>query len=330
MAHALLLLRCTPAVEVALTRGGAVVALESSVLAQGLVPPFNREALVRMSAAVEQRGATPAVTAIVRGTPSLGLADIDAERFLARDGVRKVSARDLAMAIADEADGATTVAGTLALCALAGIEVFATGGIGGVHRAAPFDESADLVELSRTPVIVVCAGAKSILDLPATLERLETLGVPVIGYKTRELPGFFTTTTGLPLTATADSAAQIARAWHAHRALGRSSAMLVVQAPPAHAALDPALVEAATEAALASAVLHRVRGAAATPFLLAEVQRRTDGASVQANLALLEANAALAGEIAVALATLRDSRDNAAGSALPKAGASSGTLTGIN
>ena len=303
--HALQSLRCTAVVQAALERGGAVVALESSVMAQGLAPPFNREAAVRMLGAVEQAGATAAITAVVRGQPVLGLEDVDLERFLSRDGVRKVSARDLAIAIADGADGATTVAGTLALCGLGGIEVFATGGIGGVHRNAPFDESADLVELSRSPVIVVCAGAKSILDLPATLERLETLGVTVVGYRTRELPGFFTTTTGLPLTATADSAAQIALAWQAHRSLGRPGAMLVVQPPPSHVALDPALVEDATVAALAHAKQEGIRGAAVTPFLLADVQRRTKGASVQTNLALLEANASLAGSIAVALSALR-------------------------
>ncbi len=305
VATAPLSLRCTAAIEAALERGGAVVALESSVLAQGLLPPFNRTAAELMLRAVEQAGATPAVTAIVQGVPSLGLADADLERFLARDGVRKVSSRDLSMAMADGADGATTVAATLALCALAGIEVFATGGIGGVHRDAPFDESADLVELARTSAIVVCAGAKSILDLPATLERLETLGVLVVGYRTSELPGFFTTTTGLALSARADSPAQLARTWLAHRALKRPGAMLVVQSPPAHAALDAALVEAATRDALAHASRAGIRGAAVTPFLLADVQQRTNGASVQANLALLEANAALAGEIAVALSEIR-------------------------
>ncbi len=271
------------------------------MLAQGLLPPFNREAAERMSDAVIGAGATPAITALDRGVPVLGLEPETLERFLARVGVRKVSARDLAMAMADEADGATTVAGTLALCALGGIEVFATGGIGGVHRDAPFDESADLVELARTSAVVVCAGAKSILDLPATLERLETLGVPVVGYQTPELPGFFTTGTGLPLSAFAEEPAQIARAWRAHRALGRPGAMLVVQAPPKAYALDPAVVEAATAAALAAAAAQGIRGAAVTPFLLAEVQRRTDGASVVANLALLESNARLAGQIAVEL-----------------------------
>lgn len=294
-------LRRTDSVGAAIDRGTPVVALESSVLAQGLLPPFNREAADRMCRAVESAGATPAVTAIIRGAPSLGLDGPDLERFLRRDGVRKVSARDLAMAVADEADGATTVAGTLALCTLAGIDVFATGGIGGVHRDAPFDESADLVELGRSPVIVVCAGAKSILDLPATLERLETLGVSVVGFGCDELPGFFTTTTGLRLPSSADDPRTIARAWRAHRALGRPGAMLVVQPPPAEFALPAALVEDATRAALATARAQAVMGAAVTPFLLAEVQARTSGASVQVNLALLEANAALAGRIAVAV-----------------------------
>lgn len=296
------LLQATPEVAAALAGGTPVVALESSVLAQGLRPPVNAEAARRMVAAVEAGGAVPAITAVVAGVPSLGLPDDALPRFLAGEGVRKVSARDLAMAVADAADGATTVAGALALCAAGGLPVFATGGIGGVHRDAPFDESADLLELSRTPAIVVCAGAKSILDLPATLERLETLGVPVVGYRTRELPGFFTASTGLPLPASAPDVATLAAAWRAHRALGRPGAMLVVQPPPASAALPPEVVEAATREALARGAEAGVRGAAVTPFLLGEVERRTGGRSVRANLALLEANAALATALAVALA----------------------------
>ncbi len=280
-----------------------MVALESSVLAQGLLPPFNREAASRMMHAVVSAGATPVMTAIVRGVPSFGLDDEALERFLARDGVRKLSARDLGVAMADGADGATTVAATLALCALGALDVFATGGIGGVHRDAPFDESADLVELARTPVVVTCAGAKSILDLPATLERLETLGVPVVGYGTDELPGFFSVRTGLRLTARIDTPAGIAAAWRAHRALGRRSAMLVVQPPPAEHAVPVEVVEAATAAALTAARDAGIRGGAVTPFLLADIQQRTQGRSVQANLALLENNARLAGQIAMALRT---------------------------
>ncbi len=292
-------------IQAVLLRGGAVVAFESSVIAQGLAIPHNREALERMTKAVKQRGAQAAVTAVVRGVPWVGLAEADVERFLARDGVRKVSSRDLAWCMADEADGATTVAATLTLAALAGLEVFATGGIGGVHRDAPFDESADLVELARTRMIVVCAGAKSILDLPATLERLETLGVTVLGYRTRELPGFFTTTTGLPLDATASSAHEVAETWLNHCALGRDGGLLVVQPPPAEFALPEQLVSEATRSAVAAAREAGVRGGAVTPYLLADIERRTNGASVRANLALLESNAALAADIAVALVRAR-------------------------
>lgn len=254
-----------------------------------------------MVGAIVARGAVPAITAIVRGTATLGFEHDELERFLARDGVRKVSARDLSHAMATAADGATTVAGTLAICAVAGLTVFATGGIGGVHRDAPFDESADLVELARTQAIVVCAGAKSILDLPATIERLETQGVTVVGYRTDYLPGFFTQSTGIKLDLRVDSASQIATMWQHHRALNRPGAILVVQPPPAEFALEPALVEEATAHALRQSNEQGVRGGAVTPFLLAEVQRRTNGRSVVANLALLENNAALAAEIAVAL-----------------------------
>lgn len=295
------LVRLHPEVQTALERRAPVVALESSVLAQGLPIPANREADERTRAAVRARGALPAVTAVVRGTPTIGLDDADLERFLARDGVIKVSARDLAWAVATGRDGATTVAASLALCTAAGLPVFATGGIGGVHRDAPFDESADLPELARSPVVTVCAGAKSILDLPATLERLETLGVTVIGYRTEEFPGFFTPRTGLKVPAVAESAAQIAAAYRASRALGRPSALLVVQPPPAAAALDHDLVEGAVAHALEAARAAGVRGAAVTPFLLAAVERETGGRSLATNLALLESNAALAAEIAVAL-----------------------------
>lgn len=292
--------RLPPAVSAALAGGRPVVALESSVLAQGLPIPANREADQRITAAIDAAGALPAVTAVVRGVPTLGLEPDELERFLRRDGVRKVSARDLPFAMAQGADGATTVAATLAIAVLAGATVFATGGIGGVHRE-PFDESADLAELARSPMVVVCAGAKSILDLAATLERLETLGVPVVGYRTSELPGFFTAGTGLALPARADTAEEIARAFRAHRSLGRASAMLVVQPPPVDAALPRALVDRAVEDSVAEARAAGVRGGAVTPFLLAAVERATGGKSLQTNIALLENNARLAAEISVAL-----------------------------
>ena len=291
--------------EDALDAGRPVVALESSVLAQGLPIPANAEADRRTRAAVEASSAVPAVAAVLRGQPGFGLEGDDLGRFLRRDGVRKVSARDLAVAMAQGTDGATTVAATLALCTLARIETFATGGIGGVHREPPFDESADLVELARSPVVVVCAGAKSILDLAGTLERLDTLGVAVVGYRTANLPGFFTADTGLPLPARAESAEEIARVWLAQRALGRPGALLVTQPPPAEEALPSDVVERAISRALAEARSAGVRGAAVTPFLLAAVERETGGRSLRTNLALLEANARLAGEIAVAIGRLR-------------------------
>lgn len=295
-------LRITPDVLDARARGRAIVALESSVLAQGLPIPSNRDAALRMTRAVEEAGAMPAVTAVVGGLATLGLLPDELERFLRRDGVRKVSARDLPGAMVTGADGATTVAATMCLAALGGVEVFATGGIGGVHREPAFDESADLAELARTPVLVVCAGAKSILDLPATLERLETLGVPVVGFGTDELPGFFTTSTGLPLPTRVDSVEQVAATWRAHRALGRMGGMLVVQPPPAETALPRDLVEGAVADAVEQARREGVRGARSTPFLLAAVEKATGGRSLGANLALLERNASLAGRIAVALA----------------------------
>jgi pseudouridine-5'-phosphate glycosidase len=294
------ILRVESDVETALCGRGAVVALESSVLAQGLPAPANRRAAESMCSAVRVRGAVPAITAVVRGAPTVGLDDATLERFLRREGIRKVSARDLAWAFAHGADGATTVAAAIALAQLAGIDVFATGGIGGVHREPPFDESADLAELARTPIIVVCAGAKAILDLPATFERLETLGVAVIGYRTGELPGFYTAETGITLDATAETPAELARAYVAHRALGRPGALVVVQPPPT--ALDRGEVEAAVARALARARAEGVRGARVTPFLLAALEAETGGRSLAVNLGLLERNASLAAEIAIALA----------------------------
>jgi pseudouridine-5'-phosphate glycosidase len=295
-------LRVSPPIQRALARGLPVVALESSVLAQGLPIPANREAAERMMGAVGRAGAVPAITAVVRGEPAVGLADDELERFLARDGVRKVSARDLPVAMAQKTDGATTVAASLAIAGAAGIQVFATGGIGGVHRDAPFDESGDLTELARTPMVVVCAGAKSILDLAATLERLETLGVTVVGYQTDELPGFFTRTTGLRLTARVESAAEVAAIHRAARALGRPQATLVVQPPPTEVALPAELVDGAVVTALADARRSQVSGSAVTPFLLAAVERATGGRSLRTNLGLLQENASLAGAIASALA----------------------------
>jgi pseudouridine-5'-phosphate glycosidase len=303
-------LRLTEPVRAARAAGRPIVVLESSVLAQGLPIPSNREAAQRMTNAVRVAGAEPAVTAVVRGVPTLGLEPDELERFLSREGVRKVSARDLAAAIVGRHDGATTVAASLALGTLAELPVFATGGIGGVHREAPGsdpgtwvrDESADLLELSRSPMLCVCAGAKSILDLPGTLERLETLGVPVVGYRTSTLPGFFTVDTALPVPHRVDTPGELAALYRQHRALGRREAILVVQPPPRDVALPRDLVDRAVAAALADAAREGIAGPAVTPFLLAAVLRATEGRSLAANLGLLEANARLAAEVAVALA----------------------------
>ena len=301
-------IRILPHISRALDAGAPIVALESSVLAQGLPVPQNGEAAQRMVAAIERVGAIAAITAVVCGTPALGLEPQELTRFLRRDGVRKVSARDIAVAVAQRADGATTVAGALAIAAVAGIRVFATGGIGGVHRQPPGasrptvrDESADLMEMSRAPIIVVCAGAKAILDLHDTWERLETLGIPVIGYRTRELPGFYTAETGIPLDASVDDVSQVAAIARAHFGLERKQSVLVVQPPPANVALDADVIEAAVQRALGRAESDGIRGAAVTPYLLEAVARETAGRSLETNLALLEANAGLAGQIAVAM-----------------------------
>jgi pseudouridine-5'-phosphate glycosidase len=288
-------------VAAALAAGKPVVALESSVFAQGLPIPANREAAERMTQAVTRERAMPAITAVVHGTATLGLEPDELERFLAREGVRKVSSRDLPVAMVQELDGATTVAASLLIAVAIDVPVFATGGIGGVHRDTPFDESGDLAELATSPVIVVCAGAKSILDLPATLERLETYGVTVVGYRTDEMPGFFTRTTGLRLTARANTEEEIVSIHMAAAALGRRQATVVVQAPPEDVALPQDVVDNAVNAALAEARRTGVTGAATTPFLLGAVLRATEGRSLLTNLGLLEENAALAARIAVAL-----------------------------
>jgi pseudouridine-5'-phosphate glycosidase len=302
------LIRVQPHISRALSAGAPVVALESSVFAQGLPIPHNAEAARRMRDAVERAGAIAAITAVICGIPSLGLDGADLERFLRRDGIRKVSSRDLGAAIAQQADGATTVAASLTIASRAGVRVFATGGIGGVHRALPGiqemarDESADLNELATTPMIVVCTGAKSILDLPATWERLDTLGVPVVGLGTSEFPGFYTQHTGIQLTVSVDTPAQVAEIARAHFALARIQSVLVVQPPPAKVALGAEEVEAAVTRALDQASRQGIRGGAVTPFLLEAVSRETNGRTLQTNLALLEHNARTAAHIAVALA----------------------------
>ncbi|HXT48201.1 MAG TPA: pseudouridine-5'-phosphate glycosidase [Gemmatimonadaceae bacterium] len=297
--------RTLPEVAAAIASRRAV-ALESSVLAQGLPIPANRQAARAMTEAIESRGAVAAITAVVRGIPAAGLTGEELERFLAREGVVKASARDLALAVASGSDAATTVAGALALAALAGITVLATGGIGGVHRAPPYDESADLAELSRTSMIVVCSGAKAILDLRATAERLDSLGVPVVGYRTSELPAFYGAESGIAVMRV-DDVATIVATYRAHVALGRRSSLLVVQPPPPAFALPGSVVERAVVDGVRESTRAGVHGAAMTPYLLDFVDRATSGRARETNLALLEQNAALAADIAVALSAALNS-----------------------
>ncbi len=287
----------------ALAAGRPVVALESSVLAQGLPIPANREACDRMIRAITSNGAIPAITAVVRGQAVIGLAGAELDRFLRREGITKVAARDLSAAAVLGLDGATTVSAGIVLASLAGIRVFATGGIGGVHRDAPFDESADLTELSRVPIVCVCAGAKAVLDLRATAERLETLSIPVVGFGTDRFPEFYSAGATIPVTCRLDSPGEIARFYERHTALARPGGVLVGNPPPAGHQLAPAMIEAAVRAALEDLRAGGVEGKDVTPSLLSSVERATGGRSVATNIALLESNATLAARIAVALAS---------------------------
>jgi pseudouridine-5'-phosphate glycosidase len=290
-------------VRAALEGGRPVVALESTVIAHGLPWPQNLEAALDMEATVEAGGATPATVAVVDGRLRAGLERPTLERLARKDErVPKLTRRDLGLALADGGLGATTVAATMLIARWAGIRVFATGGIGGVHRGDSGDVSADLPELARTPVAVVCAGAKAILDLPRTLEWLETFGVPVFGYQTDELPAFFVRSSGLPVQRRVDSAAEAARLIRAHWGVGLTSGVLIAVSAPEDQAADPAQVEEAIAQALSEAAEAVVRGKEVTPFLLSRVAQLTGGKSVNANLALLRQNAAVAAQIAVALA----------------------------
>jgi pseudouridine-5'-phosphate glycosidase len=283
-----------------------VVALESTVIAHGLPHPANVEVARAMEAAIRAEGAVPATVAIMDGCIRVGLNNEEIERLGTASGVRKASRRDIAPALAQGALAATTVAGTLACAALAEIRFFATGGIGGVHRGAQqtLDISADLPELARAPAVTVCAGAKLILDLPLTLEYLETLGVPVVGYQTDQLPAFYVRESGLPLTQRADDPDQVAAIAHALWSTGLGGGMVVACPIPAEHALAREPIEAAIAAALQAAEEAGIRGAQVTPFLLAHLARATAGESVLANRALLLNNATIAARCAVAHAAL--------------------------
>ena len=295
--------KIAPVIRDALAAGQPVVALESTVISHGLPYPENLAIALEMEAAVRSAGALPATIAILAGKITVGLDQDQLARLAQAKDVRKCSRRDIAVAVARRQDGATTVAGTMVVAHMAGLRVFATGGIGGVHRGHPFDVSADLIELGRTPVCVVCAGAKSLLDLPATLEVLETQGVPVVGYRTAEFPAFYTAGSGLPVTVTAESPVQVVDLILAAESLNIGGGGMLVAVPvPAGDALPRDEAESAIAEAIRRADERHVTGSAVTPFLLAEIATITGGRSVAANRALLLNNCRVAARIASALA----------------------------
>lgn len=301
-------LHTSPEVQQALDDGSAVVALESTIISHGLPRPDNLRVAREIERAVRAEGAVPATIALVGGQVRIGLDDDALATVACDDDVVKVSVRDLAAVAARGGHGATTVASTAHLAALAGIAVFATGGLGGVHRGASetFDESADLVTLARVPTTVVCAGVKSILDVPATLERLETLGIGLLGYGTDRFPGFYLTDSGQPVEHRVDSPEQVAAVIRARAVLGTDQAALVVANPlPVDEQLDPALHDRVLADALAGAEARGVRGKDTTPYLLERFHHDTGGRSLEVNTRIILRNAALAARIAVAHASHR-------------------------
>lgn len=290
-----------PAVEAALAENRAVVALESTLITHGLPYPANVETALAMEAAIRDAGATPATIAILKGQITVGLSPHQIETLAKATNVRKCSRRDLALAVGMGEYGATTVAGTMIVAHMAGIRVFATGGIGGVHRGHPFDVSADLIELGRTPVAVICSGAKSILDLPLTLEVLETQGVPIVGIGIDTLPAFYTRSSDLPIDAHIDTPEQAAQIIIAAERLGMTHGILFTVPVPTQHELPRANAEAAIAQATEEAETRGVHGKAVTPYVLARVAELTEGESRDANTALLVNNARVAAKIACAL-----------------------------
>lgn len=298
-------MRLHPEVSDALAAGVPVVALESTIISHGLPRPDNLAIARQIEQAVRDGGAVPATIAVIGGEPTIGLDDDALQTVAGSDDVVKVSVRDIATVAARRGHGATTVASTAHLAARAGISLFATGGLGGVHRQAreSWDESADLTTLSRTPITVVCAGVKSILDIAATLERLETLNVGVLGYRTEAFPGFYLADSGHRLDWRVDSAEQVAEVMRSRRDLGTDRYGLVVANPvPADKQLDRALHDRTLESALAEVAARGVRGKDVTPFLLDYFHRATEGASLRVNVDLVLNNARVAAEIAAAYA----------------------------
>ncbi len=301
------MLDIAPEIAAALADGAPVVALESTIITHGMPYPRNAETARAVQAEVRAAGALPATIAVIDGRCRIGLSDDALEALAAREGAAKASRRDLGVAVAQRVTAGTTVAATMFLAARAGIRLFATGGIGGVHRGAErsLDISADLVELAASPVAVVCAGCKSILDIPKTLEVLETQGVPVVGYRTQAFPAFFARDSGQVLEHRCDTPEAVAAVIAAQRALGVPGGVLIANPIDAEHALDGAEIEAAIQMAVREAEEQGIGGKAATPFLLKRVLALTGGRSLAANIALVRGNARLAARVAVALAAMR-------------------------
>lgn len=297
-------LELSPEVAAALAAGKPVVALESTIISHGMPYPQNVETALKVEQTIRDNGATPATIAIIGGKLKAGCTPDEIE-YLGKKGTQviKASRRDLAVLVARGEDGATTVTTTMMIASMAGIRVFATGGIGGVHRGAEttMDISADLEELAQTPVMAICAGAKSILDLRLTLEYLETKGVPVIGYQTEELPAFYTRTSGLKVDYRVDSPEELAAAFRMQQELGLKGGMLVTNPIPEAYSMDPKLINAAIEQALSDAAKQGIKGKETTPFLLAAIKDITGGDSLAANIQLVLNNARLAAQTAACL-----------------------------
>ncbi len=290
-------------VETAARAGHPTVALESTVIAHGLPRPLNLETARDLEQIVRAAGAVPATIAVIKGKLCAGLSDEQLEHIARSESIYKISRRDLPIAVARAWDGATTVAATMWIADRLGLEVFATGGIGGVHRGALPDVSADLPELARTAMIVVCSGAKIVLDLPATREWLETQGVTVIGYGCDEMPAFYSRRSGLAIDARADTAQEVAQVARARRALGMEGALLVCVPVPPAAEVEAVVVQHALDEALEEAARKQISGRELTPFLLERMNQASGGATLLANVALLKNNARVGAEIARALAS---------------------------
>ena len=295
-------LKYSDEVAAALASGSPIVALESTIISHGLPRPTNLEVARDVEAIVRAHGATPATIAVIDGDVHIGLNDAELVAISTRDDILKASSRDLAIAVAFGKSAATTVAATAHLAVMAGIKVFATGGLGGVHRGAQesFDESADLTALSALDITVVCAGVKSILDVGATLERLETLAIGVIGYKTKKFPGFYLTDSGFEIEYQADTADQIAAAIKARTSMKTNSSALIV-ANPVKNQMDKKLHDSILASGLALAEKEEITGKAVTPFLLEHFHTASDGDSLRVNIEIIKSNSALAADIAVAL-----------------------------